>query len=123
MTPDWNPDMEELNKRRVERHMRRQQMYVKKRRRKTASMVAVCLLLVAIGAGVFYLVRQGENTKPKKNQQADQSATVVSEDATVIHLVAAGDVNVSDAIVASGGPNYEYTETFKDVAHLLAEGD
>ena len=123
MTPDWNPDMEELNKRRVERHMRRQQMYVKKRRRKTASMVAVCLLLVAIGAGVFYLVRQGENTKPKKNQQADQSATVASEDATVIHLVAAGDVNVSDAIVASGGPNYEYTETFKDVAHLLAEGD
>ena len=24
MTPEWDPDMEELNKRRVERHLRRQ---------------------------------------------------------------------------------------------------
>jgi len=30
---------------------------------------------------------------------------------------------VSDAIVAAGGPDYDYTNTFKDVAHLLAEGD
>ena len=123
MTPDLKPDMEELNKRRVERHMRRQQMYARKRRKKTVAMVAVCLLLVAIGAGVFYLVRQGENAKPNKNTHADHSAQTVSEDATVIHLVAAGDVNVSDAIVAAGGPDYDYTNTFKDVAHLLAEGD
>ena len=123
MTPDLKPDMEELNKRRVERHMRRQQMYARKRRKKTVAMVAVCLLLVTIGAGVFYLVRQGENAKPNKNTHADYSAQTVSEDATVIHLVAAGDVNVSDAIVAAGGPDYDYTNTFKDVAHLLAEGD
>ena len=35
MTPETNLDMEELNKRRVERHLRRQQMYAKKRRKKT----------------------------------------------------------------------------------------
>ena len=123
MTPDWNPDMEELNKRRVERHMRRQKMYAQKRRKKTAAMVAVCLLLVAIGAGVFYLVRQGENAAPEKNAQVTHSGEVAAEDATLIHLVAAGDINVSDTIVASGGPEFDYTNTFLDVAHLLAEGD
>ena len=123
MTPEWNPDMEELNKRRVERHVRRQKMYAKKRRKKTAAMVAVCLLLVAIGAGVFYLVRQSEDAQPEKTTQVTQSGELTAEDATVIHLVAAGDVNVSDTIVASGGPAYDYTNTFKDVAHLLAEGD
>ena len=35
MTPDMNPDMEELNKRRVERHLRRQKMNAQKRRKKT----------------------------------------------------------------------------------------
>jgi len=53
--------------------------------------------------------------------QSDGS--VKEEGSTVIHLVAAGDVNVTDAIVASGGPEYDYKRTFLDVAHLLAEGD
>ena len=123
MTPERNPDMEELNKRRVERHMRRQRMYAKKRRKKTIAMVAVCLLLVALGVGVFYLVRQGENAEEEKRTQVTQSGDAVAEDATVIHLVAAGDVNVSDSIVASGGPGYDYTDTFLDVSALLAEGD
>ena len=34
MAPEWNPDMEELNKRRVERHQRRQKMNAQKRRKK-----------------------------------------------------------------------------------------
>ena len=123
MTPERNPDMEELNKRRVERHMRRQRMYAQKRRKKTIAMVAVCLLLVALGVGVFYLVRQGENAEEEKGAQVTQSGDAVAEDATVIHLVAAGDVNVSDSIVASGGPGYDYTDTFLDVSALLAEGD
>ena len=122
MTPDMNLDMEELNKRRVERHLRRQQMYAKKRRKKTALMIIVCLLLIAIGAGLFFLLRMEEKATTNK-EQVTHSDDVISEDATVIHLVAAGDVNVTDNIVASGGPEYDYTQTFLDVAHLLAEGD
>ena len=122
MTPDMNLDMEELNKRRVERHQRRQQMYAKKRRKKTAAMIIISLLLIAIGAGVFFLVRMEEKTAHKQ-EQVMHSGDVAAEDATVIHLVAAGDVNVSDNIVASGGAEQDYTQTFLDVAHLLAEGD
>ena len=32
MTPEFTPDMEELNKRRIERHLRRQKMNAQKKR-------------------------------------------------------------------------------------------
>ena len=122
MTPDMELDMEELNKRRVERHLRRQQMNAQKKKKKTLAMVLVCLALIALGAGVFFLLRMEEKAEPER-EFVTQSGDVAAEDDTVIHLVAAGDVNVSDAIVASGGADYDYTDTFLDVAHLLAEGD
>ena len=123
MTPDMNPGMEELNKRRVERQLRRQKMNAKKRRKKMTSMVLVCFLLIALGVGVFFLLRMEENSEPEEIQYVMDDGGQTPEDATVVRLVAAGDVNVTDTIVASGGPNYDYTNTFLDVAHLLAEGD
>ena len=123
MDQEMSLDMEELNKRRVERHLRRQQMNAKKRRKRTISMVAASLLLIALGAGVFFLLRMEEQAEPETQQQVTHSGDVASAEDTVIHLVAAGDVNVTDSIVASGGAEYDYTNTFLDVAHLLAEGD
>ena len=122
MTPDMDLDMEELNKRRVERHLRRQQMNAKKRRKRTIGMIAASLLLITLGTGVFFLVRKEEQEAPEK-EQVTHSGEVAGEGDTVINLVAAGDVNVTDSIVASGGAEYDYTNTFLDVAHLLAEGD
>ena len=58
MAPVYNPDMEELNKRRVERHLRRQKMNAKKRRKKQLTMVGIILLLIAMGVGLFFLTRQ-----------------------------------------------------------------
>ena len=123
MTPEWNPNMEQLNQRRIERHHRRRKETVRRRRRKTLSMVAVCLAMIALGLGVFFLVRNSEDKEPVQVQQSTQPTQPVSGDATVINLVAAGDVNVTDAIVASGGSSYDYSNTFLDVAHLLADGD
>ena len=123
MAPEFTPDMEELNKRRVERHLRRQQMNAKKRRKKQLAMVGVILLLVAVGVGIFFLTRWIEDRPEEELEYVQSDGSAKTEDATVIHLVAAGDVNVTDSIVASGGPNYDYKNTFLDVAHLLAEGD
>ena len=97
MTPEWNPDMEELNKRRVERHLRRQKMNAQKRRKKQFAMIGVCLLLVAVGLGVFFLLRMGEDREPEPQLSVQSDGSVKDEDDTVIHLVAAGDVNVTDA--------------------------
>ena len=69
MTPEWNPNMEELNKRRVERHLRRRKETVRRRRRRTLATVAACLALIVLGLGVFFLVRRGENKAQEKEQQ------------------------------------------------------
>ena len=123
MAPVYNPDMEELNKRRVERHLRRQKMNAKKRRKKQLTMIGIILLLIAMGVGLFFLTRWMEEKPEEVLPQVQSDGSVKAEEDIVVHLVAAGDVNVSDAIVASGGPDYDYKNTFLDVAHLLAEGD
>ena len=123
MAPVYNPDMEELNKRRVERHLRRQKMNAKKRRKKQLTMIGIILLLIALGVGLFFLTRWMEEKPEEVLPQVQSDGSVKAEEDIVVHLVATGDVNVSDAIVASGGPDYDYKNTFLDVAHLLAEGD
>lgn len=58
-----------------------------------------------------------ESTPPETTQEKEK------EPLTVIRLAAAGDLNINDAVVASGGVSYDYTEVFMDVAHLLGEPD
>lgn len=120
MTPEL--DMEELNKRRMERYYHRQQAYARKKRKKTMVLAAISLLLIALGVGIFFLVRAEEKQAEQQPEQTQPGAEV-SEDATVIELVAAGDLNINDAVVNSGGPEYDYTNAFLDVSHLLADGD
>lgn len=123
MAPELTPEMEELNKRRVERQLRRRQMVAQKRHKRILSMIGITLLLVAIGTGIFFLLRAGNEEEPEAPEYVTHADVEVSEKDTVIHLVAAGDLNITDAVVASGGEEFDYTNTFLDVAHLLAEGD
>ena len=57
----------------------------------------------------------------------DTSSPVVPQhgEKQVIHLVAGGDVNITDASVAAGqsAGGYDYTEVFKDVLPVLSSGD
>ena len=123
MAPDLTPEMEELNKRRVERQLRRRQMVAQKRQKQTLSMIGITLLLIAIGAGIFFLLRAGESAEPEVQEYVTHADTVAAEGDTVIHLVAAGDLNITDALVDSGGEEQDYTNTILDIAYLLAEGD
>ena len=104
---------EEAKKRRALRAQKQEKR--KKQRRKlylrlgmvAAALLAVILIISAISSAV----------EKKRNQPVDPSQL------TVIHLAAAGDLNVSDAIVESGGADLNYNELFMDVAHLLADAD
>lgn len=55
--------------------------------------------------------------------QPDEEIVPASE--TVIELAFAGDLNVTDKVVAAGASDgsYDYTEVFKDVLPLLADAD
>ena len=123
MTPEERDmNMEELNNRRVERYLKRQQTNLQKRKKKlTILIISACLAVLGMVA-LFFLLRKEDAPEPEV-PAVTTSGEETPEGATVIQLVAAGDLNVTDAIVASGGAEYDYTETFLDVAHLLADGD
>ena len=123
MTPEnRTPEMEELNSRRMERHRRRREERIKKRRQKAIVLISAMLLAAAGLVGLYFVVR-AERKPSTEVTGATAYVGEAAEGATVIQLVAAGDVNITDAIVASGGVEYDYTDTFIDVAHLLAAGD
>ena len=87
-----------------------------KKQRKMALLIGggvlALALLIALTAGIVSFVRKraSEKAKQKPNE-------------TTIHLVAGGDLDVTDNVISSGGPDYNYTEAFKDVAAILADGD
>lgn len=62
--------------------------------------------------------KPAETSAPLETQPQE---TPASE--TVIHFAAAGDLNVTQRVVASGGADYDYTATFQDVAFLFAHAD
>ena len=76
MTPDRQPDMEELNKRRIERQLKRQQTYAKKRRKQKLTMLLVILLMIAGGIGVFFLVRARDNKTPERSDATSSTEFV-----------------------------------------------
>ena len=86
------------------------------------------VVLIGCGVLIFSLTRKTpdtpsiEDTKPTPTVQATEPAPTLPP-TTVIHYAAAGDLNINDATVAAGGPNYVYTQPFLDVAHLLADAD
>ncbi len=111
-----------------QRHREREQR--KKARRKkmliriafAAALLVVCGILIAIFARPD---RTGDLSEPSVSTQPTNPTAAPTPTApkTVIHLAAAGDLNITNAVVAAGGSEQDYTNAFLDVAHLLAGAD
>jgi len=121
-------DPEELKRRRQQRDMERAKQ--KERKRKLMIRLAIAAaVLILCGVLLFVLLPGGSETPREESATVQTEAAApaeteaVPEDITTIHLAAAGDLNVTDKVVAAGGSEYEYTEMFVDVAHLLADAD
>lgn len=127
-----NEDMERRRQRREE--MRKKREAEQKRLKIGLAFAAVILVICAVG--LFALIRDtGIGLIPEKEEtQAATKATAPTEatqswaekNATsVIHIKAAGDLNITDSVVASGlaATGYEFTRPFIDVAHILADAD
>lgn len=123
-------EMEELNRRRQEREERQN---ARLRREKQMKVRLLAALAVLVLCGVLILsfslgsrMDFTRETTPSTTIPATTEPTVqteLREPTTVITLAAAGDLNVTDAVVAAGGANYDYTSAFMDVLPLLAEAD
>lgn len=66
-----------------------------------------------------------EQTGEEQTEEQAEEGTVDSgkNNYTTIHVVAGGDVNITDKVVSAGGLGYDYTDVFMDVAYLFANAD
>ena len=122
-------DRDELNKRRQQREALRKKRQAEQRTLMIRLVIAAVVLLL-VGALVFALSRGNTDTPTPETtlaQQEDPVETTVPRETeaptTVIHLAAAGDLNVTDKVVASSSGDLDYTAAFRDVLPLLASAD
>ena len=109
---------EEFKRRREQRQQQRQ-----KKQRSAIVRLVICVAVLILCAVLIVSIIAGSKS-PSSAQTAPSNETEQTQPSqTVIHLAAAGDLNITEAVVASGSGNYDYTNTFLDVAHLLADAD
>ena len=104
-----------------EEMQKRRKLMAQKRQKKNAALKKYLLKLSA-AFGIFLavvltivIIASMPKKEDPKNPKKDKT--------TVIRLAAAGDLNISDAIVAAGGEGMDYSNLFVDVAHLLSDAD
>lgn len=124
---------DELNK----RQQRREEMRLKRekeQKRLKAGLIAAGVILVAAAAGVIFLA-SGKSASAEPEKETTKATTAPTEETqlsweertatSTMHIRAAGDLNITDSVVASGlaATGYEFTRSFLDVAPLLADAD
>lgn len=133
MTPEQERD---LNRRRQARLRRKKEEQRRQwRLMKLRLTLAAAVLLVAVAAIVFVRFSApdaGETTgtttqvttEPTETTAAPTETTAPGE-TTVIHIAAAGDLNITDQVLerAQTGEGYDFTGTFLDVAPVLGSAD
>ena len=130
---------EELNERRRKREALREK-YKKQQRDFMIRLILVAALLV-VSAVIIVVMSLSADPKPPAtvptHTTTDITDTAPSTDtvppttedtqsaanSTVIHFAAAGDLNITDQVVASGGIMMNYAGAFVDVLPLLADAD
>lgn len=122
-------DMDELHERRKQRQQERQARLQQRKQTITRLAIAAGVLVVC---GVLILLVSLGGSKPDDNNQTVSDTTLSKQESTgetaaapetVIHFAAAGDLNITDKVVASGGIAYDYTAAFMDVVPLLSDAD
>lgn len=136
-------DRDELNRRRRAREAQRRRKQ-QAQRRMMIRLAAAALILLVSGVAIFLLTRDKEpdkeisSTNPPVTENQTEASDVTGETAqpteelaswekenAVVHIVAAGDLNVTDQTVWSGleESTYDYTGAFMDVAAIFSEAD
>lgn len=128
-------DRDELYSRRERREALRKKQQ-EEQRKMVFGLFAAVLILICVVVGIILISANSGNG----NSQAEvavqtQETTLPTETTeetkakrdplTVIHVKAAGDLNVTTTVVDSGlaATGYDYTRAFMDVAHILSDAD
>ena len=124
-------DLEQRRKKRAAQK-RKQQAILRRKLITAAAVFLACLVLVIFltrDVDITAAPDPGDSSAPVLTEPpTEERATQPPENpTTTIHIKAAGDLNVTDSVVASGkasfGEYYDYTKTFLDVAALMSDAD
>lgn len=129
-------ESQDMDRRREKREAMRQKRRRAKRRLQL-SLLAAALILILCAVGIYSLVQKSGKTAetmsvPETEAVQTQPTTAPTEATsrkrdpiTKIHLRAAGDLNVTNAVVQSGlaASGYDFTRAFMDVANVLSDAD
>ena len=131
--PQRPDDMEQRRRRRAALEQKRRKQQQKLR----LKLALAAVILLACAALVLFLTRGEEaapttaETVPGQPQYTippeEEATRVPDTPTTTIHIMAAGDLNITDKVVQSGkapyGDYYDYTAVFLDVAPVLSTAD
>ena len=126
-------NMEQRRRRRAALEKKRRAQQQKLRRK----LILAAAILIAVVALVIYLTAGGEKPpaadegipeQPQFTAPPEEKATMPPDTpTTTIHIKAAGDLNITDNVVASGKPQFgdyfDYTAAFMDVVPVLSDAD
>ena len=135
------PHNDEMNSRRQRREELRQKRNREQKRMKLA-LIAAAVVLVCCVVAMTVLVKDSDKltagnpsaavhetlppatTKPAP-EPTQPNAWQAENRTSTIHIKAAGDLNITDSVVASGlaATGFEYTRAFVDVAASLSDAD
>ena len=133
---------EEWKNRRAQKEQERKEKEAKKRKWTIRIGIALAVAIVGIVLTLFLTQRfsgsepetpvqtepsasaeTSETGNPEETEPAAQETEPADSNITTIHVVAAGDINVTDKVVSSGGFGYDYTDVFMDVAYLFGDAE
>ena len=134
-----NFDTDGMRKRRSQKNEERQQR-LQQQKKLMQRILAAVAILIGCAILIFFVPWSKYETGPDQTEPTQtepiQTGTDVTEPVvettkeessrdpyTVIHIAAAGDLNVTDKLVASGGITFDFSQMFLDVIPLLTDAD
>lgn len=128
-------DRDELYSRRERREALRKKQQ-EEQRKMVFGLIAAVAILICVVVGIILISANSRQQRAEAEAAAPTVQTTAPTETTeetkakrdpltVIHVKAAGDLNVTTTVVDSGlaATGYDYTRAFMDVAHVLSDAD
>lgn len=123
---------EQNNPEEYRKRLRQHQLLQRRQRQRLQLIAGICVGFVTLLVLCVVLLRSCD-TAPDPTQPPQTAApttlppgtTAPKEGQTVIHLVAGGDINITDSVVAAGkrGAGYNYSPLFMDILPIFSQAD
>ena len=120
----YDPEQRRQRRAAKKKEREREQRQLRNRLLLAGVVILVCGgLIFAVSQGWISLGEQEPSSISQTDPGATEGTTVPRQPETVIHIVAAGDVNVTDTTVNAGDAAGDFSHVFMDVLPLLADAD